>query len=245
MNIDVDIKTKHYGAQVVLRDVAFEVHTGDVVAIIGPSGSGKSTLLRCLNRLEEQYEGTIRYNGEIPPFTTKATKLLRRRISMVFQSFNLFPHISALQNVALPTKLAYGVSKQEAQSVAVEFLTKVGLADKLHSRPAELSGGQQQRVAIARALAMRPEVILFDEPTSALDPELVGEVQQVMVQLAQEGTTMVVVTHSMGFARAIASRIIMMSEGTIVEQGTPAEVLDDSRVERTRAFLGMLKDADE
>jgi ABC-type polar amino acid transport system ATPase subunit len=231
---------KSYGSLDVLREVDFEVDRGEVVCVIGPSGSGKSTLLRCLNRLEEPEKGRIFFHDlEI---THRKAKLpdIRRRIGMVFQHFELFPHKTALGNVMEGPSTVMKTSKAEARECAREVLAKVGLSDKEKARPAELSGGQQQRVAIARALAMNPEVMLFDEVTSALDPELIGSVLKVMKDLADEGMTMVVVTHEMGFAERVADRVIMMDNGQIVEIGPPAEIFHRARNERTRRFLDQL-----
>jgi polar amino acid transport system ATP-binding protein len=231
---------KSYGSLEVLREVDFEVDRGEVICIIGPSGSGKSTLLRCLNRLEEPQRGRIFFHDiEI---TDRKTKLpqIRRRIGMVFQHFELFPHKTALGNVMEGPRTVLKMDKAAARTRAQGVLAKVGLSDKQNSRPAELSGGQQQRVAIARALAMNPEVMLFDEVTSALDPELVGSVLKVMKELADEGMTMVVVTHEMGFAERVADRVIMMDEGQIIEIGQPDEIFEHAQHERTRRFLDQL-----
>ena len=245
MNDDVILRTeglcKRFGDLEVLRDVDFTVRRGEVVCIIGPSGSGKSTLLRCLNRLEEPENGKIFFHDiEI---THRKANLpdIRRRIGMVFQHFELFPHRTALGNVMEAPRVVLKMSRSDALVRAREGLARVGLGDKADARPSELSGGQQQRVAIARALAMHPEIILFDEATSALDPELVGSVLKVMKALADDGMTMVVVTHEMGFAERVADRVIMMDHGRIVEIGPPHEIFHEARHERTRRFLDQLQ----
>ena len=229
---------KAFDDNVVLRDVNLEVYRGEVVVILGPSGSGKSTMLRCINLLETPTDGRIFF--EDTEITGKKVDInkVRAQLGMVFQSFNLFPHLSAKGNVMLAQRKVLGRSKEEAERIAVEELTKVGLGERIDYKPAELSGGQQQRVAIARALAMRPHVMLFDEATSALDPELVRDVLGVMKELARGGMTMIVVTHEMGFARDVADRVIFMDGGVIVEEGTPEEVFDHPQSERTRDFLG-------
>jgi ABC-type polar amino acid transport system ATPase subunit len=245
MNDDLILRTetlcKRFGELEVLRDVDFSVRRGEVVCIIGPSGSGKSTFLRCLNRLEEPEKGKIFFHDiEI---THRKANLpdIRRRIGMVFQHFELFPHRTALGNVVEGPRVVLKLSKAAALERAHEGLERVGLTEKANARTSELSGGQQQRVAIARALAMHPEVILFDEATSALDPELVGSVLKVMKGLADDGMTMVVVTHEMGFAERVADRVIMMDEGRIVEIGDPHEIFHDAKHERTRRFLDQLQ----
>ena len=241
----VDIR-KRYGRNEVLRGVSFGVERGDVKAVLGPSGSGKSTLLRCLALLEPIDSGQVRLEGRTVGVRSsgRAARLperelahQRRDIGMVFQRFNLFPHLTALGNVMLGLTEVRGRSRAEAAQVAGDMLERVGLGARVRFYPSELSGGQQQRVAIARALVMNPKVMLFDEPTSALDPELVGEVLAVMEELAREGMTMVVVTHEIGFAKRVASRVIMMDEGEIVEDGTPTEFFGSPRHERTRRFL--------
>lgn len=231
---------KSFGTHKVLHDINFEVHRGEVVVVIGPSGSGKSTLLRCLNRLEEPTGGSILILGE--EITGKSARLhyLRREIGMVFQQFNLFPHMTVLQNVMEGPRTVLKLSAAESRDRAMKLLERVGLESKANSKPATLSGGQQQRVAIARALAMKPQIMLFDEATSALDPELVGEVLAVMRKLAEDGTTMVVVTHEMGFAERVADRVVFMDGGLIVEQGPPAELFRCPKEERTRRFLSQL-----
>ncbi len=228
---------KSFGATEVLHDIDLDIPHGQVTTILGPSGSGKSTLLRCLNRLEEASSGQIIFDGQDIASPNTDVNRLRQRIGMVFQGFNLFPQLTAAQNITLaPVELKLRTPDEAAQR-ATELLTRVGLADKADSLPSELSGGQQQRVAIARALAMDPEVILFDEPTSALDPEMVSEVLDAMHDLAAEGRTLVVVTHEIGFAREVAQRVVFMADGQIVEQGTPAEVIDHPRQRRTQDFL--------
>ena len=220
-----------------LDDVSLEIKKGEVVGIIGPSGSGKSTMLRTLNLLEIPTEGKITYDGE--DITDSKTNInnYRMKVGMVFQHFNLFPHMSVLKNMTIaPTKLLKK-DKEEAKNTAMELLKRVNLENRAEAYPSQLSGGQKQRVAIARALCMEPEVMLFDEPTSALDPEMVGEVLNVMKDLARQGMTMVVVTHEMGFAREVASRVIFMDEGKIIEEGTPEMVFEHPRSERTQSFL--------
>jgi polar amino acid transport system ATP-binding protein len=229
---------KSFGSLEVLKGVDLEVSKGEVVVILGPSGSGKSTMLRCINKLEQPTGGKIFLEDiEITDPKTNINKV-RERIGMVFQSFNLFPHLTAIGNVMLAQRKVLGRSKAEAERIAVEQMTKVGLGDRADYFPSQLSGGQQQRVAIARALAMDPHVMLFDEVTSALDPELVRGVLDVMRQLAAGGMTMLVVTHEMGFARDVGSRAVFMDGGVIHEQGTPQEVFDNPKSERTKDFLG-------
>lgn len=229
---------KAFGENVVLQDIDLEVQRGEVVVILGPSGSGKSTLLRCVNLLEKPTDGHIFF--EDIEITAKKTDIneVRAKVGMVFQNFNLFPHISAKHNVMLAQRQVLRRTKDDAERIAIDQLTRVGLADRLDYKPRALSGGQQQRVAIARALAMDPHVMLFDEATSALDPELVRDVLGVMKSLAQAGMTMIVVTHEMGFAREVADRVIFMDGGYIVEQGTPEAVFDHPSSERTKDFLG-------
>jgi polar amino acid transport system ATP-binding protein len=228
--------TKHFGNVEALRGVSLDVYKGEVVLIIGPSGSGKSTLLRCINRLEEYDSGQIIVDG-IPLDSAQNINAVRREVGMVFQSFNLFAHMSVLENIILAQRIVRSRSRQEAEHVAQELLKKVGIPDKANAYPIQLSGGQQQRVAIARALAMNPKIMLFDEPTSALDPEMIKEVLDVMLDLAREGMTMVVVSHEMGFARAAARRAILMDEGQIVEEATPEILFTNPAHERTKAFL--------
>lgn len=231
---------KYYKDIHVLRGISATVARGEVCAVIGPSGSGKSTFLRCLNRLEEASSGEIYVNGlEItdPHLNLNA---MRENIGMVFQSFNLFPHMTAIENITLAPVNVRGQSRREAEGYGMELLARVGLADKRDAYPDMLSGGQQQRVAIARALAMRPEVMLFDEPTSALDPEMIGEVLEVMTGLAKQGMTMVVVSHEMSFIREVADRVLVLADGVIIEEGAPREVFANPRHERCRSFLSKI-----
>jgi ABC-type polar amino acid transport system ATPase subunit len=230
---------KHFGALHVLDDISLRVAAGEVVVICGPSGSGKSTLLRCINRLEQIDSGEIVVDG-ISVAGTRDIARLRAEVGMVFQRFNLYPHLSVLDNLTLaPTKVR-GLPKAKAVAAAMELLGRVGIPEKAAAWPAQLSGGQQQRVAIARALAMQPKIMLFDEPTSALDPEMIQEVLEVMMMLAKDGMTMVVVTHEMGFARRAADRIAMMDDGRIVEEAPPEIFFDSPSVERTRQFLAKI-----
>ena len=238
--IEFEQVQKYFGETHVLKDIDLDIEDGEVVVVIGPSGSGKSTLLRCTNRLEEIQGGEIRLEGESISDPTSDINHLRQRIGMVFQSFNLFPHKTALENVTLaPTKVKR-MSKGEATELGERLLAEVGLGDQANSYPNQLSGGQQQRVAIARALAMDPHVMLFDEVTSALDPELVGEVLGVMRDLAEEGMTMMVVTHEMGFAREVGDRIVLMADGRIVESASPEEFFDNPKTDRAKQFLSMV-----
>jgi polar amino acid transport system ATP-binding protein len=242
---------KSFGSLEVLRGIDLTVRTGEVTVLLGPSGSGKSTLLRAINHLEKVDRGFVLVDGELMGYRRAGNRLhelserhiLRQRthIGFVFQSFNLFPHLTVLENVVEAPVSAQGRDRAEATAHARELLARVGLSDKTDEYPRRLSGGQQQRVAIARALALRPKLVLFDEPTSALDPELVGEVLDVMRDLARTGTTMVVVTHEIGFAREAADTVVFLDAGRIVEQGPPAQVLDSPREERTRAFLGAVR----
>lgn len=235
--IEVRNLCKNFGDNEVLKGIDFHVDQGEVVCVIGPSGSGKSTLLRCVNRLEEPTSGTVLVEGvDITDPETDLDKI-RTRIGMVFQQFNLFPHLSVLRNLTLAQQRAKRRPKAEAVEIARKNLAKVGLANREDAYPSQLSGGQQQRVAIARALSMNPDMMLFDEPTSALDPELVGDVLGVMRQLADEGMTMMVVTHEMGFAREVGDRVVFMDGGVVVEQGDPKEVLGNPQHARTQAFL--------
>ena len=234
--ISVHNLKKNFGKLEVLKDISIEIREGEVVCMIGPSGSGKSTFLRCLNRLEKITSGHVVVDGH--PISDPNTNInkVRENIGMVFQHFNLFPHLTVKENITLaPTELKL-MGKEEAGRKALELLARVGLADKAEAYPGQLSGGQKQ-LAIARSLAMNPDIMLFDEPTSALDPEMVGEVLEVMKQLAADGMTMVVVTHEMGFAREVADRVVFMDDGYIVEEGTPDEVFGNPREERTRSFL--------
>lgn len=233
----VDKLHKYFGKNKVLTGIDNHIKKGEVVVVIGPSGSGKSTFLRCLNLLEVPTDGTITFEGI--DITSKKTNInkLREKMGMVFQQFNLFPNMTVKENLTVaPIKVA-GKSKEEAEKIAVELLKKVGLEDKKEAYPSSLSGGQKQRIAIARALAMKPDVMLFDEPTSALDPEMVGEVLNVMKDLANEGMTMVVVTHEMGFAKEVGDRILFMDKGIILEEGTPSEIFTNPKEARTKEFL--------
>lgn len=231
---------KHFGPVKALNGVSLEVQRGSVVVIIGPSGSGKSTLLRCMNRLEVPSGGEIWIDGEKLTHNEKHLNQIRAEIGMVFQLFNLFPHLSVVDNITLAQKTVRKRNDQESKEIALEKLERVGILEKADVFPRQLSGGQQQRVAIARALAMNPKIMLFDEPTSALDPEMIKEVLDVMLDLAREGMTMVVVTHEMGFARAAADEVIFMDEGLIVEQTTPEGLFTNPREERTKLFLSQI-----
>ena len=228
---------KHFGGENVLNGISTEISKGDVVCVIGPSGSGKSTFLRCLNMLEKPTGGKIIFEGD--DLTDKHIDLNahRQKMGMVFQQFNLFPHMTIMENLTTAPVLLKKRTKQQAQEKALELLGRVGLADRAGDYPAQLSGGQQQRVAIVRALCMEPDVMLFDEPTSALDPEMVGEVLDVMKELAREGMTMVVVTHEMGFAREVANRVLFLADGVIAEEGTPDEIFNHPQSERLQSFL--------
>ncbi|MGN0325138.1 MAG: amino acid ABC transporter ATP-binding protein [Lachnospiraceae bacterium] len=235
--IKVSHLVKSFGDLEVLKDINVEIKKGEVVCIIGPSGSGKSTFLRCINQLETPTGGEILYRGENLMDKNADIRKFREEVGMVFQRFNLFPLKNVLNNVAMAPVLTGHMNKKEAEEKAMELLRKVGLENKAKTKPDMLSGGQQQRVAIARALAMEPEALLFDEPTSALDPELVGEVLNVMKDLATEGMTMVIVTHEMAFARDVADRVIFMADGYVVEEGKPEDVFGSPKEERTKAFL--------
>ncbi|WTX37268.1 amino acid ABC transporter ATP-binding protein [Streptomyces sp. NBC_00658] len=241
---EIQVKGLHksFGDNEVLRGIDLEIGSGEVVCVIGPSGSGKSTLLRCVNLLEEPTKGEVFVGGTEVTHPDVDIDAVRRRIGMVFQQFNLFPHLSVTDNLTLPQRRVLKRDKAEAAKIAAENLRRVGLSEKADAYPSSLSGGQQQRVAIARALAMGPEVMLFDEPTSALDPELVGDVLAVMRMLADEGMTMMVVTHEMTFAREVADRVVFMDGGVIVEEGAPAQVIGNPSHERTRHFLSRLLD---
>ena len=234
--IDIKGLKKSFGENDVLKGVDLSIDEREVVVIIGPSGSGKSTLLRCMNYLEDPTAGTVTVDGILLDGEANINKV-REEVGMVFQRFNLFPHMTVLQNIMLAPQKVRHVSRDEAERTAKELLARVGLADKADAYPEQLSGGQQQRVAIARALAMHPKVMLFDEPTSALDPEMVGEVLDVMRSLAEEGMTMVIVTHEMGFAREVGDRLLFVDEGRIIEEGEPKEVFEHPQEERTRLFL--------
>ena len=235
--IEISDLHKSFGSLEVLRGIDLTVTRGDVVCVIGPSGSGKSTLLRCVNLLEEPSSGKVVVAGAELTDPDAELDAARRHIGMVFQQFNLFSHLSVMDNLTVAQRKVLGRGKDESQRIAKENLERVGLADKATAMPAQLSGGQQQRVAIARALAMNPDVMLFDEPTSALDPELVGDVLGVMRQLANEGMTMLVVTHEMQFAREVADHVLFMDEGVVIESGPAAEVIGDPKEQRTRTFL--------
>jgi polar amino acid transport system ATP-binding protein len=238
---------KSYGSNEVLKGISLQVESGQVACVIGPSGSGKSTFLRCINHLEQINQGRILVDGTLIGYRERGDKIYelkpseaaaqRQDIGMVFQRFNLFPHLSVLENITCGPRLVHGETGPSSSKAAIELLDRVGLVDKAAAYPSQLSGGQQQRVAIARALAMKPKLMLFDEPTSALDPELVGEVLDVMKELAQSGMTMIVVTHEIGFAREVGDSLYFMDDGVVVESGSPAEVLGNPQHERTRAFL--------
>ncbi|EFK78818.1 amino acid ABC transporter ATP-binding protein [Ligilactobacillus salivarius] len=237
LKVDVTDLKKNYGSNHVLKGVNFKIKNNEVVVLIGPSGSGKSTLLRCLNKLEEPTSGSIIIDGhDISDPKTDIDKA-RENIGMVFQHFNLFNNLTVGENITLAPVELGKLEKEQAEFVAKNLLETVGLADKYDAMPASLSGGQKQRVAIARALAMKPDIMLFDEPTSALDPEMVGDVLEVMKELAKDGMTMVVVTHEMGFAKEVADRVVFMADGHVMEEGTPEEVFDNPQNERTKAFL--------
>lgn len=238
--ITVNNLIKMFGNLEVLRGISCEISAQEVVVVIGPSGSGKSTFLRCLNQLEEATSGEIFIDGVSVTDPKTNINAVRQEVGMVFQRFNLFPHMNALQNVALAPMRVRKHSRKEAHDLAKALLERVGLQDKTYQYPEKLSGGQQQRVAIARALAMHPKIMLFDEPTSALDPEMVGEVLEVIKSLAREGMTMVVVSHEMGFAREVADRVLFMDEGLIVEEGVPELIYSNPRNQRTRAFLSKI-----
>jgi len=231
---------KWFGDLHVLRDVDLDVRRGERMVICGPSGSGKSTLIRCINRLEEHDEGTIVVDGIKLDHDTAHVAAIRREVGMVFQHFNLFPHLTVLENCALPQIRARGASRAQAEAKAMEYLTRVRIPEQAAKFPAQLSGGQQQRVAIARSLCMEPKVMLFDEPTSALDPEMIKEVLDVIVDLAQSGKTMIVVTHEMGFARKVADTVVFMDAGRIVEKAPPNELFENPKSDRTKLFLSQI-----
>ena len=235
--------SKSFGSNVVLRDIDFTVSKGDVISVIGASGSGKSTLLRCINLLETPTHGEVWYNGKNVADRKVKPHEYRSHVGMVFQSFNLFNNMTVLKNCMVGQMKVLGRSKDEAQRIAMEYLQKVGMAPYIKAKPRQLSGGQKQRVAIARALAMNPEVLLFDEPTSALDPEMVGEVLSVMQQLANEGMTMLVVTHEMAFARDVSNRVVYMNSGVICEQGSPEEIFGNPQKQETKDFLARFRNA--
>jgi polar amino acid transport system ATP-binding protein len=228
---------KHFGKVQAVRNASLEVQKGEVVLVIGPSGSGKSTLLRCVNRLEHLNGGEIWIDEECVSDPHADARHIREEVGMVFQSFNLFPHLTALGNITIAPRIVKKMSKEQADAIGLKLLERVGLSDKVKSYPDQLSGGQQQRVAIARALAMNPKVMLFDEPTSALDPEMIKEVLDVMVQLAKDGMTMLVVSHEMGFARAAAHKVIFMDNGEVIETGPPEALFSSPKEERTKRFL--------
>ncbi len=235
--IEVKHLTKRYGNNTILNDISETIQSGEKIVIIGPSGAGKSTFLRCLNLLEEPDSGSIIFDGT--DITAKDTdiNIVRRKMGMVFQHFNLFPHLTVLQNITLAPVMLKIQTKEQAEGQAMQLLERIGLADKAKAYPSSLSGGQKQRIAIVRSLAMNPDVILFDEPTSALDPEMVGEVLALMKDLAQEGMTMAVVTHEMGFAREVATRVLFMDSGIIAESGTPQQIFENPQSERLKQFL--------
>ncbi|WP_313959820.1 amino acid ABC transporter ATP-binding protein [Roseomonas gilardii] len=231
---------KWYGTMHVLRDVNLQVAAGERVVVCGPSGSGKSTMIRCINRLEQHQQGRIVVDGVELSDDIRALDAIRREVGMVFQSFNLFPHLTILQNCTLAPIWVRKVPKAQAEEEAMEYLRKVKIPDQANKYPGQLSGGQQQRVAIARALCMKPKIMLFDEPTSALDPEMIKEVLDTMVSLAESGMTMICVTHEMGFARTVADRVVFMDRGEVVESGTPEEMFNNPRTDRLRAFLSQI-----
>ena len=235
--ISVEHLTKNFEGLEVLKDISVQIHKGDVMCIIGPSGSGKSTFLRCLNLLEKPSSGRIVFAGDDLTDKRVDLNLHRQKMGMVFQQFNLFPHMSVLRNLTCAPMMLRNVPEAQAKAKAMELLERVGLADRAGAYPRQLSGGQKQRVAIVRALCMEPDVMLFDEPTSALDPEMVGEVLDVMKELAKASMTMVVVTHEMGFAREVSNRVLFLDEGRIVEQGTPQEIFDHPQSEHLQSFL--------
>ncbi len=241
--LDIKHLSKSFGSHEVLRDIDFTVSKGDVISIIGASGSGKSTLLRCINLLETPTSGEICYHDTNVLDRKVKPHEYRSHVGMVFQSFNLFNNMTVLENCMVGQQQVLGRSKEDARQVAMDYLQKVGMAPYINAKPRQISGGQKQRVAIARALAMNPEVLLFDEPTSALDPEMVGEVLSVMQQLAQEGMTMLVVTHEMAFARDVSNRVVYMNEGVICEQGSPEEVFGNPQKQETRDFLARFRNA--
>ncbi len=241
MILDIKHLSKSFGTHEVLRDIDFTVNKGDVTSIIGASGSGKSTLLRCINLLETPTSGQILYHGENVLTGNVKPHEYRSHVGMVFQSFNLFNNMTVLENCMVGQRKVLGRSKAEAKEIAMEYLNKVGMTPYINAKPRQISGGQKQRVAIARALAMNPEILLFDEPTSALDPEMVGEVLEVMRQLADSGVTMLVVTHEMAFARDVSNRVVYMNEGVICEQGTPEEVFGNPQCQETKDFLSRFR----
>ena len=228
---------KYFGQNHVLKDISLKVESGEKVVVIGPSGSGKSTMIRCMNHLEEPDSGTVTVDGIEITAPGAPIRAVRQKVAMVFQQFNLYPHKTVLENLTIAPILVQGIKKEEAERTGLEFLERVGLKETAAAYPAQLSGGQQQRVAIARALNMHPQIMLFDEPTSSLDPELTGEVLKTMRNLAEENMTMIVVTHEMGFAREVATKVIFMADGIVQEQGTPEELFGNPKNERLKAFL--------
>ncbi len=238
--IVMDHVNKWYGTMHVLRDVSLEVASGERVVVCGPSGSGKSTMIRCINRLETHQQGRIVVDGTELTDDTRALDTIRREVGMVFQSFNLFPHLTILENCTLAPIWVRKMPKRDAEALAMDYLSKVKIPEQAKKYPGQLSGGQQQRVAIARALCMRPKIMLFDEPTSALDPEMIKEVLDTMIQLAESGMTMVCVTHEMGFARTVANRVVFMDRGEVVESGPPADLFANPRTDRLRLFLSQI-----
>ena len=238
--IEIDHLNKWYGNFHVLRDINLTVTKGERIVICGPSGSGKSTMIRCINHLEEHQQGSIVVNGVPMNNDVKRIEQIRRNVGMVFQHFNLFPHLTVLENCCLSQIWVQKKPRAEAEKTAMEYLERVQIADQAHKYPGQLSGGQQQRVAIARSLCMRPEVMLFDEPTSALDPEMIKEVLDVMIELAREGMTMLCVTHEMGFAKTVADRVIFMDQGQIIEEAPPETFFNQPRSERTKLFLSQI-----
>ena len=238
--IAIENMNKWYGTFHVLRDIDLTVHRGERIVIAGPSGSGKSTLIRCINALEEHQKGRITVDGTVLSSDLKNIDKIRSEVGMVFQHFNLFPHLTIMENCTLAPIWVRKTPKREAEEIAMHFLTKVKIPEQAHKYPGQLSGGQQQRVAIARSLCMKPKIMLFDEPTSALDPEMIKEVLDTMVQLAEEGMTMICVTHEMGFARQVANRVIFMDQGQIVEQNEPEEFFNNPQSDRTKLFLSQI-----
>lgn len=238
--IQIRDMNKFFGNFQALKNINLEVNRGERIVVCGPSGSGKSTMIRCINRLEEHNDGHIIIDGKELTDQVKDINAVRREVGMVFQSFNLFPHMKIIKNLTMAQQLVRNISKTEARKTAMEYLEKVKIPEQADKYPIQLSGGQQQRVAIARALCMKPEIMLFDEPTSALDPEMINEVLEVMVELANEGMTMICVTHEMGFARSIADRVIFMDAGEIVEEAVPTEFFDNPKNERTKKFLSQI-----
>jgi len=238
--IQIRNMNKFFGNFQALKNINLEVNRGERIVVCGPSGAGKSTMIRCINRLEEHTDGHIIIDGKELTDQVKDINAVRREVGMVFQSFNLFPHMNIIKNLTMAQQLVRKISKTEARKTAMEYLKKVKIPEQADKYPIQLSGGQQQRVAIARALCMKPEIMLFDEPTSALDPEMINEVLEVMVELANEGMTMICVTHEMGFARSIADRVIFMDAGEIVEEAVPSEFFDNPKNERTKEFLSQI-----